>query len=210
MIKVFKSIYENRNSNLTLLAVLKEAFNEQNTIKLLKLRCETLKEFEAIEIELDLEKEEVEILNDLKLLLLQSNLDRPIKNFSNLITKGHFATIKTIYKLFSTSLNLQTKIELEEIYKNLPKEDEEFLNELKLALDDFFIEFRVKGNRAYKSLYLRVIGILALYKEDIKNSNHKDIFASVLQKAEFGVKFTESLISIADNSKKLLNIIIGD
>jgi len=207
MIDIFRVIYENKDSNLTLYSVLKKAFNENDNIKLLKLRCETIRELEALEEELNLEKEEIEVLNDLKILLLQSNLDRPIREFSNLITKAHFVALKTIYRLFETSLNLQTKIELEEIYKNLPKEDKEFLNELKTALDDFFIEFRVKGNRAYKSLYLRVIGILALYKEDIKNSKHKDIFASVLQKAEFGVKFTESLTAIANNSKRLLEIL---
>jgi len=208
MIKIFKVIYENRNSNLTLFSVLEKAFDEKNTLKLLRLRCETLKELESIDEELNLENEEAEILNDLKILLLQSNLDKPINNLSHLITKGHFTTLKYIYKLFETSLNLQTKTELEEIYKNLPKEDKDFLNELKTALDDFFIEFRVKGNRAYKSLYLKVIGILALYKEDIKTSKHKDIFALVLQKAEFGAKFSETLLKIGDNSKKLLEMIL--
>jgi len=208
MIEYFKVIYKNRSANLTLLAVLKQAFNENDDIKLLRLRCETIKELEAIEEELELEKEDIEILNDLKRLLLQSNLDKPIREFSHLITKGHFVALKSIYRLFETSLNLQTKIELEEIYKNLPKEDKDFLNELKTTLDDFFIEFRIKGNRAYKSLYLRIIGILALYKEEIKNSKHKDIFASVLQKAEFGAKFTETLLKIGNNSKKLLEMIL--
>jgi len=208
MIKIFKTIYENRNSNLTLFSVLEKAFDEKDTIKLLRLRCETLKELESIEAELNLEDEEAEILNDLKLLLLQSNLDKPIKQLSHLITKGHFTTLKYIYKLFETSLNLQTKTELEEIYKNLPKEDKEFLNELKIALDDFFIEFRVKGNRAYKTLYLKIIGILALYKEDIKTSKHKSIFQEVLQKAEFGAKFSETLLQIGNNSKNLLEMIL--
>jgi len=207
MIEVFRVIYENRNENLTLFAVLKKAFNENDIINLLKLRCETIRELDALEEELGLEKEEIEILDDLKILLLQSNLDRPVKDFSHLITKAHFVALKTTYKLFETSLNMQTKQELEEIYKTLPQEDKEFLEELKIALDDFFIEFRIKGNRAYKTLYLKIIGILAVYKEDIRNSEYKNIFATILEKAEFGVRFTESLATIANNSKRLLEIL---
>lgn len=206
MIEVFKTIYENKSSHLTLLAVLKKAFDEEDNIELIKLRCQTIRELEAIEEELEIEQEEIDILNDLKVLLLQTNLDRPIHQLSNLITKGHYATIKTIYKLYSTSLNIQTKQELEEIYKNLPKEDIEFLDELKLALDDFFIEFKVRGNKAYKTLLLKVTGILALYRTEIMKSKYKDIFKDIYQKLEFATNFSDTLYKIANNGKRLIEL----
>lgn len=207
MTKIFEIIYQNRESNIVLLSVLKKAFNENDEKKLLKLRCNLLKELDLIELEIELTQPEQEVLNDLKSILIQSNLEKNVKSISNLITTAHLATISSLYRSFTQQVNYITKNELEEIYENLPNEDKDFLNELKSALDDFFIEFRIKGNRAYKSLYLRIIGILALYKEDIKNSKHKDIFASVLQKAEFGVRFTENLATIANNSKKFLDIL---
>lgn len=130
MIELFEYIYKNRDSEKPLSKVLKEALSENDDIKLLSLRCNIIKEFEALEYELQLSDEELAVLKDLQSLLTQSNLDRQLKQLSHNITTAHLATIKSIYKFYKTSLNLQTKQEIEEIYKELPEEDIEFLNEL--------------------------------------------------------------------------------
>ena len=206
MIKIIDYIASYKDKNTMLSSVLKNAFNIKTDKELLFARADYIKMLDNLK-SLSQDKETIEIIDEIIKIFSNNNLEKPITHIN--LSKGHIATIKILYQMFKNSQDFQIKVDLKELLKKVKNFDSDVALEIITALEEFDIEFQIIGNRAYEKLYIKLLGIFVLYKDDIKNSPQpfKDILEQILNKVDFAKKIINSTKELTNSIKSLIEII---
>jgi hypothetical protein len=206
MIKIIDYIASYKDKNTMLSSVLKNAFNIKTDKELLFARADYIKMLDNLK-SLSQDKETIEIIDEIIKIFSNNNLEKPTTHIN--LSKGHIATIKILYQMFKNSQDFQIKVDLKELLKKVKNFDSDVALEIITALEEFDIEFQIIGNRAYEKLYIKLLGIFVLYKDDIKNSPQpfKDILEQILNKVDFAKKIINSTKELTNSIKSLIEII---
>ena len=208
MLRVVEFIVNYPTKTALLSSVLKKAFEVKTDKELLLARCDYVKMLNTLK-NLSDEKEIKATISDIQAVFAKSNLERPLKTLN--ISIAHISTLKAMYQIFVSSNEFSIFVDIKTLLTQLKEFDTDIAIKLIEILEEFDIEFKLIGNRAYEKLYIKLMGIIILYKDEIKNSskNFKNIVNNLLNKVTFATKIIKTIKELSFESKNLIEI-IGD
>ena len=210
MLRVVEYLYQNRDKDTLLHSALKQSFKIKDNKKLLVLSCEYIQFLDNLSNYTD-DEDVKKIIKDIQKIFISTNLEKPIKTFNKYLTLGHFSTLKMLYEMVKNKDEFKISADIKTLLTQLKEFDTDIAIKLIEILEEFDIEFKLIGNRAYEKLYIKLMGIIILYKDEIKNSsnNFKNIVNNLLNKVTFATKIIKTIKELSFESKNLIEI-IGD
>ncbi|SFP61180.1 hypothetical protein [Hydrogenimonas thermophila] len=207
MISVIRELLEAKDSGKTLTLALKDAFGVSSDRELLLARAEYLKRLERLKAFSD-DEDVAEILDEIARLFSTTNSDIALK--SSDISKAHLATLSALYKHFTNSMEFKIYVDIGFLSEELKEFDLHLAKEILEALKEFDLEFKLIGNSAYEKLYVKLLGLFALYKDELQSSSEfKTLLSRLFERVEFAKKVINSAKELTASSIELLNLLKG-
>jgi hypothetical protein len=207
------------NTNKTIIAIYREAFNSSNDIELFKLRALLMEQMERSLENTSKSKNTLQTFNDIYKALTHHSLTERIEKISSLISTAHIASAEAIFALHDfkqdfdaideiSTLNDELKeiIETEEI----TLEQKKVILEICHDVDNAKFEHKITGNNAIKKLHENMFGKLILHKniiESIKNIEIRKKLGEVYSKVEAVNKVMNTVASLANKAKDFIDLL---
>lgn len=214
MIEVIEKISSGILSNLTLYSVFSNAFNTEDPVILLKARANMVKSIEGILNQTEHDKEVVEIADDLCNIISHRNLSIPANQAGVRWSNAHLATVKMLFRAFEHSEGVKISLEISSIIDEIKgleadEKQKEMLEEVFGAIETFHSQYAIMGERAFKELEIRLMGIFALYHEVFKSapSQMRDGLNRVYGAVVKAKEVSDAMVSIGNSASTLLSMI---
>ena len=224
---IIKSINAKKNTSTPLLRVFQDAFNEDDEVKLLRLRSLFVAEIEVIvdklsksdDEEIVIDEISIEVCRDFCELIAFQNLTIPVSEFNDNLSVGHISTMLLTYAQSKHLHDYKSLKEIEKLKDELKSwlqnsDCDEDTKELILSIcdtiDDSLSEHKITGSKAISKLFDILNGKIAMYHEVIKkidDEKFKTIFKNIYLKTKNLNENFDFMYSLAQKSNNLLGFL---
>jgi len=194
----------------TVREALAAGFGVEDDVALLRARALTVQHLEEILAQVEHDEEVAEVVEQFCQILARSNLDHR----NNIVWgRAHLATMKMLLRSYRQSEGVKISLEIGRIIEEIRALDaderqREMLEEIFTAIEEFHEAHPISGEKAYNALFLRLIGILAIYHDVFRNAPGpmKKKIATLLKTVGQAKELSEAAVAIGQNVGKLIGM----
>jgi len=212
-------LINSKNTSKGIIHVYREAFGEEDNVKLFKLRALLLNELERIFESTNKSQHIQKAFDDIYMALSYPNLSNNMKDIQDKFTSGNIATLELAFTMRDFKQDFEATDEISTLNEELKELLEvEYITETQkiiikqicYEIDEVVEEYVITGNTAIQKLYDSLVGKLYLYQYELTNiDSHKinETLSKIYTKVDTLNKAMNTLMSIGSKAKDIIDLL---